>query len=402
MNYYSTFHGLLYENRGEGKNNAGEKGTMTRENEENDIPKDDGAISLIISTWEKATEPIRLQIETNITMIADRNPELVDKEFDPTIHDPLKVSKLWSKATHSLDKKNPVKLKDHVNGMFDENQVADELKLFEKYNNHQINQNETYNPSKMLDIDDVIVPHSLSLPITPEQESKPVIAISPPALPPRTNVPKHIQPLSPHVLALPRSSLVTGVFSPQMHHDPSLDSLSDDDDTITGDKSMDINLVEDYDDSSILSDSSEQTSISLSSTNIKDFQEDGSSRDLSRIYNADKNKILYAPILPPKFDTSVDTHMDTTLFQPVTSISYRLAKFNRFFSHVSQNIESASQATALYDYDGSQPGDLRFKKNDLIYILYSFPRGSVAEGWYIGSTGKSGRRGFVPGNYLEF
>ena len=51
-------------------------------------------------------------------------------------------------------------------------------------------------------------------------------------------------------------------------------------------------------------------------------------------------------------------------------------------------------AKALYNYDGKEPGDLRFSKGDVIIL-----RRQVDENWFHGET--AGASGFFPTNFVQ-
>eukprot|EP01118_Nematostelium_gracile_P011217 TRINITY_DN3950_c0_g1_i1.p1 TRINITY_DN3950_c0_g1~~TRINITY_DN3950_c0_g1_i1.p1 ORF type:complete len:460 (-),score=158.47 TRINITY_DN3950_c0_g1_i1:52-1431(-) len=55
----------------------------------------------------------------------------------------------------------------------------------------------------------------------------------------------------------------------------------------------------------------------------------------------------------------------------------------------------SAMATALYDYDAENPGDLSFKEGDVIYILDQ----SDPSGWWEGEL--KGVRGFFPSNFVQ-
>ena len=59
-----------------------------------------------------------------------------------------------------------------------------------------------------------------------------------------------------------------------------------------------------------------------------------------------------------------------------------------------QSVLQLPCAKALYNYDGKEPGDLRFSKGDLIIL-----RRQVDENWYHGELG--GVHGFFPTNFVQ-
>lgn len=60
----------------------------------------------------------------------------------------------------------------------------------------------------------------------------------------------------------------------------------------------------------------------------------------------------------------------------------------------SQGVPQLPCAKALYNYDGKEPGDLKFSKGDIIIL-----RRQVDENWYHGEMG--GVHGFFPTNFVQ-
>lgn len=60
----------------------------------------------------------------------------------------------------------------------------------------------------------------------------------------------------------------------------------------------------------------------------------------------------------------------------------------------SQGMPQLPCAKALYNYDGKEPGDLKFSKGDIIIL-----RRQVDENWYHGEMG--GVHGFFPTNFVQ-
>jgi amphiphysin len=54
------------------------------------------------------------------------------------------------------------------------------------------------------------------------------------------------------------------------------------------------------------------------------------------------------------------------------------------------------RVSALYDFDAQQPGDLSFRRGDLIEVL---EKTDDRNGWWRGRC--SGREGVFPGNYVQ-
>lgn len=59
-----------------------------------------------------------------------------------------------------------------------------------------------------------------------------------------------------------------------------------------------------------------------------------------------------------------------------------------------QGVPQLPCAKALYNYDGKEPGDLKFSKGDIIIL-----RRQVDENWYHGEMG--GVHGFFPTNFVQ-
>ncbi|GMG28502.1 unnamed protein product [[Candida] boidinii] len=57
---------------------------------------------------------------------------------------------------------------------------------------------------------------------------------------------------------------------------------------------------------------------------------------------------------------------------------------------------SGKKAIALYSFDAQQPGDLPFKKGDVITILQ---RSDSTDDWWTGRN--NGKEGIFPANYVE-
>lgn len=65
-----------------------------------------------------------------------------------------------------------------------------------------------------------------------------------------------------------------------------------------------------------------------------------------------------------------------------------------FFSFFLQGIPQLPCAKALYNYDGKEPGDLKFSKGDIVIL-----RRQVDENWFHGEMG--GVHGFFPTNFVQ-
>lgn len=371
----------------------------------------------VIELWEIAIEPIRTLIESSLSIIKDKNPTLADEEMDADVKDPLKLVSFWNKASNSLKKKNPVKPHDNVNGIFGEHQAADPLRSYEKYKNPLIDPPNVYNPG-MISIDDVVVPHSLQYVEAKDASVAPYAADPsfetvdlngstatstveskvPPPLPPRSNrplppLPVSSQPTSPRNLSSP---LFAPIFSPPPPQAALLIDIPADE--IPSDDDADL-------DSDMMSHSLRTSNSSFRSTLLDSSNSDDLEKVLMRIYNKSKNDIKQAPIDPSfnPHDISPSDHQDNTLFGDTTSVSYKLWRFNQFFSEL-EHLRAASKEiyVAKCSFKGLEPGDLSFEKGEQVRSLFAFVD-DLPGNWLVGSIDKNGfsRTGFVPGNYLK-
>ncbi|CAH2354503.1 hypothetical protein CLIB1423_17S00628 [[Candida] railenensis] len=434
--YYSIFHGLSTE-------------------------KD---YELINESWKMAIEPIRKQIETSVKIIYDKKPELVDTEISTEVVADSKIGKMVHKVGHTFDKKNPVKPRDSKDGIFNEHQVADPLVSFERYKDLELNVPRQYKPV-MIGIDDVVVPGSQlnsgvpsvipsvitspvktspTSPVSPEENketlveseviSSPVsigavaydptsppatpLTVSPPPLPPRgsnlappvsrlVTTPTLAPPLPPRSnMALPTSTPRSGstpVFSPIFSPPPpyfngsTTDNLSDSDDDSEDASEM----------TSISSATSTHSVSSLSSTMYDKFSNETLDRNLTKIYNSAKNNITKSPvdISTQEYNISLADHLNPILFEDTTSLSYKIWKFNEFFNEVEKKNGKKEKiyVTAKHDFKGENVGDLSFKKNDKIQILFDFVDSHEESSWLVGVRNSEGlkRVGLVPSTYVE-
>ncbi|EGW32974.1 uncharacterized protein SPAPADRAFT_65992 [Spathaspora passalidarum NRRL Y-27907] len=335
----------------------------------------------IIDQWETASTSTRLQIESFITVIHDRNPELLDQEIDGEDKS-SKAHTLWAKMTSRIkEKKHIVKSKDHENGVFNDLLEIDPLDAFAKFQDPKMNINETYHPHKKIDIDDVIVPQVL-------QNEKSLPKAPPPPLPPRENTTAHaIYNFDKPLPSTPYSPYSTGFYSNTTNNysNDSLESL----------------LTDDEDEES----NSSKSSLSSNSTHPSMFYSNTDNpldKQLRKIYNSSKNDIRAAPIPDHSQDITPPEQIENT-----SSITYKLDKFEKFFHKLDINKESTTR-TAKYDFHGQEPGDLSFKKGDQIEIIFDFQSVDTLYNqdnlnWLIGisKTENNYRMGFVPNNYFE-
>ncbi|KAK6454434.1 uncharacterized protein RJT20DRAFT_58553 [Scheffersomyces xylosifermentans] len=354
------------------------------------LEKEDGDDAIqsyehIMSQWEEITTPTRLQIESFISIIYDKNPELIDTEIDEK-DKTSQAAKMWNKLTDKVvEKKHTVKSKDHVNGVFSDVMASDPLASFIQYQDPNSNISDTYHPNKVVDIDDILV-------------QPPILKGKSPELPPRTNT-AHTNKALPLVEAnkvttplppIPRNRYQTLEMSSR---NDSMESIHSDSD-------------------SIISDTSTHSVSSISSDIVLHHSTpEAVNKNLKKIYNSSKNNIKYAPIPEPL--TNHDIHpTDTITFDKTTTVTYKLHQFNKFFEKILALSESMQVdrkvLEAKYDFPGLEPGDLSFHKGDQIEIIFDFQSidtlySNDQKNWIIGATKTSSenfRIGFVPSNYF--
>ncbi|KAK6202727.1 uncharacterized protein RJT21DRAFT_2112 [Scheffersomyces amazonensis] len=370
LKYFSLFHGYL-----------------NSDNENNDNEDRIQTYQTIEDQWEQAITPTRLQIESFITVIFNKKPELLDTEIEDK--DKTNVStKIWNKMTSKVtERKHEHKSKDHINGTFNDYLEVDPLDAYIKYEDNHMNRPETYFPSRIIPASEVSVP-------------KPKVNANLPPLPPRSNTAgtsKLLPIIPPPSTPNSRSGSISTLppYSANGFNSSfSSDSYNDED-------------IGDIDDmSSIKSDISVE---SASSDFILQYSNpDLVSKNLKKVYNSQKNDIKLVPITT-KFINNPITNTDNGVFNKTSSASYKLIQINEFFNKLTGSTQKDHRIiTALYDYDGVEPGDLSFKKGDQIEVLFDFQQIDTLynEGdvnWLIGSTsGKSNSRiGFIPSNYFS-
>ncbi|CAK9439618.1 uncharacterized protein LODBEIA_P37180 [Lodderomyces beijingensis] len=339
----------------------------------------------IINEWEQDATTIRLQIESFLHVVQHKNGQVMDEEIDDA-DKASKTHKFWvTLSTKMQEKKHTVKPFNPQEGMFNTHAAIDPIVAYEKYQNPQANQLETYHPRKILSIDDVIVP-----------EVEKVLPV-PPQLPPRQGTafnssmlqrpyPLNTMPSQPHT-----------IYS--QNFDASLESLSLSDD-------MDDN---DDDVSSVMSDSSDLTSLSAPSMHHSIDKTHSVEKPLRKIINSSKNAIRVAPVTTSVwFDTPIveNASLHTT---PMTE-AYKLAAWEKFFSRLDKSKKIAK--VAKYDFKGQETGDLSFVKGDTVEVVFNFQSVDTLYmrdnlNWCVGvkrsedATSKEYRIGLVPNNYLE-
>lgn len=336
--YFATFYGLIYE----------------------DVP----TYEAILNQWELDITSTRLQIESFITILQNSKTDLLNVEIDDEDKS-LKTYKFYHNLSNKIfDKSHIVKPNDIGAGMFNNNMEADPIESFEKYNNPQANQMETYHPRKILGIDDVVVEKSVDF--VPELPPRPTLA-SYKSMNLTTQVP-------------------TRVYYSQSAAN-SLESLSlnsDDDDTVISDSSL-VSSVPTH---------------SLSGYTRGDISVD---KELRKIYNSAKNEIKAAPILLSEI---VITPPVETPKSPLTD-SYKLKMLDHFHQKLATLKRTAR--IAKYDFKGSDVGDLSFKKGDTIEIVFDLQNVDTFYqqnnlNWLVGviqeEDSNDYRIGFVPSNYV--
>ncbi|KAJ9097905.1 hypothetical protein QFC19_006582 [Naganishia cerealis] len=299
--------------------------------------------------WNEAVTPTRLQIESFISIIHNKRPELLDTEIDDQ-DKTLKLSNAWTKVTNKVvDKNHVVKAKDEKNGIFTDYLEADALQSFEKFNNPKYNISETYHPHKIIKADD----------ITPPQA-----AAAAPPLPPRTNTARKVIP-----------QFHNGPPVPRRHNSQWFVPAENDSDSDSASISS----------ASSISSLSSVSSLPTEST-MRDYDHN---KNVSKLYNSAKNEITEAPItaeLP-----------DLGHHRVPANITERLILLSAYFAKLVDAADGTTK-TAKFDFDGVEPGDLSFRKGDVVSIAYDLGTSK----WLVGYLkGKDDMRvGFVPSNYF--
>lgn len=347
--YFATYHGYL------------------NMESDNDIPNYES----IMDHWESLTTPIRLKIESFVSIIQDKNPDLLHTEIDDT-DKTLKHHKIWNNVTSKVTKNtHNIKSKDHSNGIFNDYLTLDPLISFDKYQNPNMYRSETYHPTKIHSKEEVG-------PSTPNSINRQA-----PSLP-------------------PRSKIFNRSKERQLESAPSLPPRS----------SIDNNSMESVnslDSATELSDSNSLSSIS-SNNLIQSSSSEVTNTNISKIYNYSKNSIKECPI-PIKSD-ELDFKYELILNTgESSSITYKLERLNKLYDkilHYSNSMQIDRKAwKAKYDFDGVEPGDLSFKKGNEIEILFDFQSVGLYynqsnDNWLIGKLNTNGntRIGLVPSTYF--
>ena len=351
LTHYATFHGFL--------DTESENNIQTYE--------------AIINQWEALITPTRLRIESFVSFIQEKKPDLIDTEIDDK-DKTSKTHKMWNKVTSKVtNKTHNLKSTDHVNGIFNDYLTTDPLDSFKKFQDPMINRSETYHPSKVINIDDVIVPNT-----------NVGNASVPPPLPPRSN----------------STTIKNNLKAPVAHVRHHLKR-------IPSNESM-----ESIRSSSEESDNDEITSVSSAASDImlENSSPEMVNRDLKKIYNSSKNKIKECPI--PLVLQDYKSKNENSMFSADTSsVTYKLEQLNKFFDKILKYTDSIEierkMLQAKYNFEGVEPGDLSFKEGDQVEILFDFQAvdslyNSSNDNWLVGMIKSEGnsRIGFVPNNYF--
>lgn len=355
LRYYSVFHGFV-----------------SLKLEDAEVPeKLIQTYETIMDQWETTITPVRLQIESFLLVIFDKNPNRLDEEIDDKDKS-LKASKVWSAMSLKLrDKLHHVKTKDSANGVFTDYIMADSIQSYIKYQNPNVNLSETYHPSKMIDISKVHIS-------VPEKRT-------PPPLPPRDHHPMSLPVIgSPIMLTTPPSSF--GHKSTD-----SFDSIHSESELSPASESEDSSLVD------------------VPTVMVSDSTPDRSERSVAKLYNSSKNEISEVPITTTKW-RNFDQYMPgKDVFNETNTISYKLLELNKFFLRALAQVEKTDGKTVLIakkGFEGAEPGDLFFKEGDEVEVLFDLQLVSTSysndgRNWFVGSTGTANRRvGFAPNTYF--
>jgi hypothetical protein len=349
----------------------------------------------IIDEWETVSTPIRLQIESFITLIYNKKPELLDNQINDQ-DESSKASKLVDGITKKITtRKFTFKGKDLQNGLFVDYLESDPLQSFTKYFDETLNRSETYHPRKLVNYTDLVV--------TPPDVNKPV-----PPLPPRSNIVENRSyiPL-PHELkpsiTVSKSSFGSPPSTPYyVQRNFTTDSIDS-----TASSSGD-----DDDASSVISETASDVSSLVSNDILERSGKENIQRQLQKLYNSQKNEIKVAPISPDGH-YHIHTHAANDALSLPSTMTTKLAEYNRLFDKIiaatKKSTSPPKHAKAKYDFKGDKPGDLSFKADDDIEILLDFQSINTLydknnSNWLIGlirSSDPNYRVGFVPNNYLS-
>ena len=344
----------------------------------------------IINQWEADNTATRLKIESFVSVVQGKNPDLIDTEIEEG-DQTLRATKVWKNIGYKvLEKKHKGKPVDPINGIFHEYQVADPMVSYKKFNDPNSFRSETYHPSKLVDFADIHPQPSVAWKIAPP-------------LPPRANMPNPAKPLplvpaskvtSPLPIMPSKALPSTPIPNHYLERSSSRDSLE----SVSSQ-------------SSNMSSSSSHTLSSISSeTALQNASLDLVNRQLKRIYNSAKNDIKAAPISDSISSHDINPPIND-VFDKTSTVSYKLLQFNTLFEKILKISESTSvdnkTLEAKYDFVGEEAGDLAFKKGDKIEVVLDFQNVDTLyttdkSNWYIGIVRDQDeyRIGFVPSTYF--
>lgn len=380
--------------------------------------QDDPSYQLIMDAWENSMTPVRLQLETFISIIKNKDPEIIDREIDDE-DKTLKAGKMWNKLNRKMvDHKFSLNPTDQRNGLFNGYLIADHLDAFLEYHNPSFTASETYYPKTGPKDVDVSVPE---IKVSKENKNPPG---PPPPLPPREMNPRSLtMATSPHLgfpsISLPNSPKISTVpttpvsgygFDKKHSYSTSDDSLDSESESVMSDTDNFSDKDDDNDDDdewkSLLSSSN-----SISTSQLFDDTNKGKNSKLTRIYNSRKSQMNEAPMVITKDSKQTDIPRNDDAFNNASTITHKLDEFNKFFNKVLKLTDASDHKvlTAKYDFEGQEPGDLSFKVGDKIEIIFNFHNSSATnpdDAWLIGIAHCSddnpvlNRIGLVPGNYF--
>ncbi|KAI5952377.1 hypothetical protein KGF54_003244 [Candida jiufengensis] len=318
----------------------------------------------ITNQWEQDVTKTRLQIESFLTVIQNKNPELINEEIDDKDKSSNTHKFLLSITNKVNERKHVVKPNNPSQGMFNDTIESDTLESFKKYNNPNSNQSETYHPRKLIDPPEVI-----------SEQSKP----QPPTLPPRM---KTISFYASQPQSKPQP---IPIYSQSSSNSMESLTLSDDD----------VSEISDSDVSSLST---------HSMAHYGNEQGNTADRHLKKIYNSAKNEIKLAP-QPTQHFSDYPIFESTKTHQIITD-SYKINLLEYLFSKLDK-LNKTTQI-AQYDFQGSEIGDLTFNQGDIIEVLYDLQQIDYVYqqnnlNWVVGLKRDANgeyRIGFVPSNYI--
>lgn len=343
----------------------------------------------ISESWENAMTPVRLQLESFISIIHDKNPELIDQEIDDE-DKTSKTAKFWNKMTKKMTEKSFDLKVDHTNGLFNGNLIVDPLDAFIEYQNPNSNRSNTYFPIRL--------PEKIEIPHISDKDRP-----TPPPLPPRLNTAKE------HAFGFTqRGAPLSLPSSPSLNMSPTMrgngfnsidktvldsDSESYDSDSLMSDKD------EDYDDRDD-EDMSLLTTNSISTSNLVKEVDRKDNSKLMKVYNSSKNDISEAPIFNHVKPIEL---LKGDVFTKSSTLSHKVDELTSYFDKVLslEANETHMKLKARHSFTGAEPGDLSFEKDDIVEVVYEFYDfiKDKEPTWLLAKAGS--RVGLVPSNYFD-